>query len=134
MGYNWKMGVGSYTLGNYRFQIDPIDYPDEHQSIELPEIYVEGLDGDGEIQAWEASYSKYIQEFEWGAMPDEMYQELFSYKSQSIDDRSITFEFTYHNKDPEETWTVKLADLTGTKIRNVWFNVVLKIRLLEIAE
>jgi hypothetical protein len=131
MAHNWQLGKGSFTLGDYRFSIDPISSPEDEQKIELPQAYERGLGNSGEMQTWAVAYSDLEQVFQWDTMPSEMYDEIHYYKEQAISDRDITFNFIYHNKTPEQTWSCSLIDFTGTKRNNVWYGVKLSIRLIE---
>ena len=128
-GFNWTLGKGKYSLGDYRFQIDPTT-KNEGKDILLPQVYMRGLGAGGEVQTWEGSYSDNTQTFTWNTMPPEMYDSLDYYKQQAILDRSKTFTFTYN--DTGEIWTIQFISLDGEKLAGVYYSVSLVIRLLEI--
>ena len=128
----YKLGRGYYTLDNFRFYYDPIKPKTEGQDLELSQVKIEML-SDVVFQTWEPVYGDIEQSFKWEIMPLDFWNELKERFDEHISDSSTEHQLVFHNKDPEETWTILINSLTGVPGLGyqTYEKVNLKFTLLE---
>lgn len=126
------LGRGNFTLDDFRFPFDPDKPKNRGKYIKIPYKVLKTQTADI-IQSWNATPGSVDQVYKFRVMNSDFYDQLETRWLATLADGSLTYVFVFHDPKINESWNIKITDLTGDSVADgtVWLKVTLKFRLVS---